>query len=105
VGRTVLRGRVDPGALTLSDTNGPGIKKRKISQNKNLAFGRFDLEIAYFRSSGINIPFVPAINDFLYLPALPLISEDHRTLIDLITAVTFNLYSFVIHLDSPVESG
>jgi hypothetical protein len=46
---------------------------------------------------------MPAINDSLYLPTTPLISEGHRTLIDLIAAVTFNLYSFVIHLDQPVE--
>jgi hypothetical protein len=87
-----------PAGAAVSDAGWPGIKKRKISQDKNPIPGRFDFEIAYFRPSGINIPFIPAINDFLYLPAMPLISEGHGTLIDLITAVTLNLYSFVIHL-------
>jgi len=64
---------------------------------KTPALGGFDLEIANRGPSRIGVSFVPAIQNFLYLTAMALISEGLGVLIDLIAAVTRNLYSFVVH--------
>jgi hypothetical protein len=83
--------------VAASGFDGPGVKKRKIPEEKNLAVGRLYLEIAYFRSGSIDTAFIPAIDDFQYLVATIPEREGGRAFIDPIAAVALNLDRFIRH--------
>jgi hypothetical protein len=80
-----------------SDKNGPRIEKGKIPQQKQPAFGGPDFEIADLRLGGVKATLVPAIDDFLHLPAASPADEGHGALQAFAAAVTFNLQGFIIH--------
>jgi len=80
----------------VSGADGPGVKEREVTDEKYLAIGSFYFEIVYCWPVGIHIPLVPAVDDFLNLPAAPLVTESNGTFVGLVAAVAFNLYSFVV---------
>jgi hypothetical protein len=86
-----------PSFASVSGSDGPGIKKRKIPEEINLAFGRFHLEIAYLRSGRIDAAFIPAIDDFHYLPATFPERERMGAFIDPIATVAHDLDRFISH--------
>jgi len=72
--------------------------------DNNLSFTCSDFEVAYFRATGIRSAFIPAINDSLEFPADSPKGKRNRALIRLVTAVTFNIYLFVLHVDLAFDS-
>jgi len=75
--------------------DGPGIKKGKIPEYKNFTIRRFHFEIICRRPARINTTFIPAVDDFLHLPAASLMDKGHGPFVGLIAAVTFHLYLFI----------
>jgi hypothetical protein len=53
----------------------PGIKQGIVTKEKCPALGGPDLEVVHGRLTGVKASFIPAVNDFLYLPTAVLKSK------------------------------
>ena len=83
---------------------GPRIERRQVAQEIDFSVGRPHFEIIDDRPAGIQTAFVPAIDDLLYLPTLPLIHECDRVFICLIAAVALHLDYVIVEIRHPLKA-